>query len=118
MFKASKEARVYLFTQACDMRCSFDRLTGFVKARTGANTLRGEYFVFLSRSKDRVKILHWEQDGYWLHYKRLEAGTFKVLFQEGHEVIAGVDLALLLSGMELSRIKLRKSAEKGFFSGS
>jgi len=118
MFRAGKEARVYLFTQACDMRCSFDRLTEYVNVRTGANMLIGDYFVFLSRSKDRVKILHWEKDGYWLHYKRLEAGTFKVIFQDGHEIISGIDLGLLLSGMELARIKLRKSAENIFFSRS
>ena len=116
MFQASEEVRVYLFLQPCDMRCSFDRLSQYVHASTGANTLRGDYFVFLSRGRDRVKILHWEKDGYWLHYKRLEAGTFKIIFQQGHEVITGVDLQLLLSGMELTRIKLRKSAENGCFS--
>lgn len=116
MFWASDEDRVFLFTQPCDMRCSFDRLSEYVKLKSGASTLRGDYFVFLSRGRDRVKILHWEKDGYWLHYKRLEAGTFKVIFQEGHELITGVDLELLLSGMELTRIKLRKSAENGCFS--
>ena len=118
MFQANEEAAVYIFTQACDMRCGFDRLSEYVKLQSGVNPLKGGYFIFLSRSKDRVKILYWERDGYWLCYKRLEAGTFKVEFKDGYEEVSGVDLKLLLEGMDLSRIKLRKSAEKGCFSGS
>ena len=118
MFEANEEASVYVFRKPCDMRCGFDRLSEYVKAQTQVNPLKGDYFVFLSRSKDRVKILMWERDGFWLFYKRLEAGTFKVSFCEGYEVITEVDLKALLQGMELERIKLRKSTESGCFSGS
>lgn len=111
-----KDAPVYLFTTPCDMRCSFDRLSCFVKERASVDPLKGGLFVFLSRSKDRVKILFWEKDGFWLCYKRIEAGSFRVTFEDGYEKITGVDLALFLKGMELERIKFRKSAEKEFFS--
>lgn len=70
---------------------------------------------FFIRRRDRVKILMWDQDGYCLWYKRLEAGTFRIQESEGHEEITGVDLKLLLQGMDLRRIKLRKNAEKGLY---
>jgi transposase len=72
--------------------------------------------VFLSRCRRKVKILYWDRDGYALWMKRLEAGTFRVEKRAGgYEAITGVDLELLLSGVDFSRIFLRKNAENGVF---
>lgn len=107
---------VYLFTGTIDMRCGFDRLADMVKSELGLSALNGSLFVFLGRGRKRVKILFWERDGYWLLYKRLEAGMFRVEFCNGHEQLTGLDLKLLLSGMELSRIKLRNDVQRGVYS--
>ena len=72
----------------------------------------------MSRCRKKVRILYWDRDGYALWQKRLEAGVFKVEALDGYEVITGVDLFALLSGMDLSRIKFRKDAEKGLYSES
>lgn len=37
--------------------------------------LSGHVFVFFNRQSNRVKMLVQEQDGFWLLYKRLGAGT-------------------------------------------
>jgi transposase len=69
--------------------------------------------VFFSRNRSRVKILHWDGDGYWLHYKRLETSTFRVATKEdGAEELTGVDLSRLLYGMDFKRIKLSKRVEQ------
>ena len=110
------EVAVYIWQGAMDMRVSFDRLSMFIKENLSTSSIRSSLYVFLSRSRDRVKILYWDRDGYALWYKRLEAGVFKVEQKLEYEEITGVDLSELLAGMDLSRIKLRKSAEKGLYS--
>ncbi len=115
MFKPQAEAAVYVFNLPVDMRSGFDRLASMVQEKAARHPTGGGLFVFLSRNRKRVKILYWDRDGYALWYKRLEAGTFKVEFQDGYEELTGVDLELLLSGIEIERIRIRKNAEKGLY---
>ena len=48
-------------------------------------------------------LLLWDQNGFWLHYKRLERGTFKALKADGGERvrISRVELSMLLEGIDL-----------------
>ena len=110
------EVSVYVWLGTMDMRVSFDRLSEFVKANFEKGFERNSLYVFLSRQRDRVKIFYWDKDGYALWYKRLEAGVFKVEQKAGCEEVTGVDLSQLLDGMDLSRIKLRKSVENSLYS--
>src|SRR2546429_9856105 len=71
-------ARIWMASEATDMRCGFDRLAERVKVVIGENPLSGHLFVFRSRRGDRLKILVWERDGFLLWYKGLEAGVVKL----------------------------------------
>jgi transposase len=90
------------------MRCGFDRLAERVRAVIGQDPLSGHLFLFRSRRGDRLKILHWDQDGFVLWYKRLEVGVFKL-----PRVSAGArslelrasELAMVLDGIDLSKLK-------------
>ena len=106
---------VYLWLGRTDMRMSFDRLSRLVQEQLSRSVVAGGVYVFFSRRRERVKILYWDRDGYALWQKRLEAGTFRVENREGCEEISGVDLEELLSGVDLSRIKVRRNAENGLY---
>ena len=71
--------RVFVARGATDLRRSFDRLSAQVQEVLRQDPLSGHVFVFFNRQRNRVKLLVWEPDGFWLLYKRLEAGTFAVL---------------------------------------
>jgi transposase len=66
--------------------------------------LSSHVFVFFNRQRNRVKLLLWERGGFWLLYKRLEAGTFAAL--ERDEIDA-LELYLLLEGIEVVRERRR-----------
>lgn len=106
---------VYVWQGAADMRAGFERLVSLVQEHMQRSVLGGGVYMFVSRCRKRVKLLYWDNDGYALWYKRLEAGAFRVEHRAGVEVITGVDLQELLTGMDLSRIKMKKSTEKGLF---
>jgi transposase len=63
--------RIWLATDATDMRCGFDRLAERVKAVIGQDPAGNSLFVFRSRRGDRLKILTWDHDGFVLWHKRL-----------------------------------------------
>lgn len=102
MLNLSQSTKIFLCNQPIDMRKSFDGLSGMIHTHFGQNPLNGHLFVFLSKQKDRIKVLFWDFDGFVLYYKRLEAGTFTCLdqIQSGHnnEILAS-DFALILSGI-------------------
>jgi transposase len=67
-------------------------------------------FAFLNRKSDRVKLIHWDRDGLWLHYKRLEQGRFRLHLDldEDRVEISRPQLAMLLDGIDLENRKIRE----------
>ncbi|MFD1852270.1 IS66 family insertion sequence element accessory protein TnpB [Oceanobacillus bengalensis] len=68
--------RVYLAQGSTDLRKSIDGLAVIVKECFELDPFSPCLFVFCNRKRDKLKILQWENNGFWLHYKRLERGTF------------------------------------------
>jgi transposase len=104
----AQAARIWLATEATDMRCGFDRLAERVKTVIGEDPLSGHWFVFHSRRGDRLKILVWDRDGFALWYKRLEEGVFKLpRAKEGARALElrASELAMVLDGIDVSKLK-------------
>ena len=104
MLTLPASVRVFVAQDATDLRRSFDRLSAQVQEVLRQDPLSGHVFVFFNRQRNRVKMLVWERDGFWLLYKRLEAGTFAAL--ERDEINAR-ELYLLLEGIEVVRERRR-----------
>jgi transposase len=112
----SLPGRVFLCTLPTDMRKSFDTLAALVQTHLGQDALSGDLFVFRSRRGDRLKLLYWDEDGYALWYKRLEAGSFVLPVADGKRASVGdhglvlrpAELAMLLDGVDLSEVRRHK----------
>jgi transposase len=104
----AQATRIWLATEATDMRCGFDRLAERVRAVMGQDPLSGHLFVFRSRRGDRLKILLWERDGFLLCYKRLETGVFKLPRGNagaGSVELRASELAMVLDGIDVSQLR-------------
>ncbi len=97
------QARIYLYRGTCDLRRSFDRLALMVVEELKEDPLAGDWFVFLSANRRKLKVLYWDNDGYALWYKRLEAGRFVMPADEG--CLDRASWAHLLEGIEARVIK-------------
>lgn len=102
--------RVFLHRGAVDFRKSHDGLAAIVRGELAQEPLNGALFVFINRRRDRVKLLQWDGNGLWLHYKRLERGTFRPLLFEprANGFISRSELAMLLDGIDVKKGKICK----------
>ena len=108
MLTLPTSVRIYLSTEPTDMRKGVDGLSRLVEAELGGDVYSGALFVFVSRRRDRLKILTWDAGGFVVYYKRLEAGRFKMPRVEAGAKAARLDpaqLAMLLRGIDLSRVR-------------
>ena len=68
---------VYVFVGKTDLRKGIDGLSTLVKQKFHLDPFHaGDLFLFCGSSNRKIKGLVWEEDGFLLIYKRLEAGTF------------------------------------------
>jgi len=70
--------QVFLCGAPVDMRKGIDGLSAIVLGQLQRSPESGALFVFVGRRSDRLKVLCWERDGFWLCTKRLARGRFVV----------------------------------------
>ena len=75
--EANSEQRVYLASGSTDLRKSIDGLAVLVQEVFQLSPFSPSLFVFCNRKRDKLKILEWDTNGFWLHYRRLERGCFQ-----------------------------------------
>jgi transposase len=108
----SPAIRIFVHALPTDMRKHFDGLFAIVTHAFGMDVLRGDYFVFVNRSRNRCKILYWDRDGLVVWAKRLERGCFQL--PRGGDTasltieIDSVTLAMMIGGVDLASAKRRK----------
>jgi transposase len=111
MLSLPPTVRIYLAAQPTDLRKSFDSLATLVREGLQGDPLSGDIFVFRNKAADHIKLLIWEEDGYAIWYKRLEAGVYR--FPSSPEALPRVeiraaDLVMLLEGIDLSSVRRGK----------
>lgn len=77
MLNLKRTANVYLACGSTDMRKSIDGLAIIVQMSFKLDPFSDALFVFCNAKRDKIKLLHWEHNGFWLYYRRLERGRFK-----------------------------------------
>lgn len=101
---------VHIAQDPVDMRKSINGLVAVVEASFRLDPFSPSLFVFSNRQRDRIKILQWDSNGFWIHYKRLERGHFQWPKPNGDEVVS-VDarqLSWLLDGLSIQQPKAHR----------
>jgi len=111
MLSLASGVKIFVYTQATDMRKGFNGLSGIVRSEFQSDPTDGSLFIFINRRRDRMKLLHFDGGGFWLYYRLLEAGTFEELKPKDDSCRLQIDatqLSMLLSGVSLVRSDLRR----------
>jgi transposase len=99
--------QVYLACGVTDLRKSIDGLAVLVKEGFELDPFSHSLFVFCNRKRDKLKILRWEHNGFWLYYRRLERGKFQWPMEPSPApiTISNRELRWLLDGLSLKQPK-------------
>lgn len=102
MFRFDARLKVHVHREAVDFRKNINGLAALVEQTLGLDPFSAALYVFSNRRRDRVKILCWETNGFWLLLKRLEADRFvwpradetviELTIEQLHWLLDGIDL--------------------------
>ena len=104
------EKRIYLCCGRTDMRKSINGLTALVQESFGMDPFDRSIYVLCNRNRNRLKILEWDENGFWLYFKRLEKGRFRWP-QPGDDPVMTLtsdELSILLNGAKVE-LKLKRN---------
>ena len=114
MLNFSHQTRVFLFREPVDMRKSFRGLCQLAESTLQEDPASGHWFVFINRRGDRLKLLGWDGQGFWIWYKLLESGRFEVpANSDGEQLEIDVTkLSLIINGIDLNSAKQRRRYQR------
>lgn len=104
MFRLDDDLKVYLHRAPVDFRLSINGLAALVEKGLGLDPFARAVFVFGNRRRNRVKILGWDRNGFWLLMKRLEQDRFvwpdedrvpALSIEQLHWLLEGIDVAVV-----------------------
>jgi len=99
--------RVFVYRHPVDFRKAIAGLSAIVVAELGANPADGSLYVFSNRARDKVKLLIWHRNGFWLLYKSLVKQRFKWpdWFNNDVMTLSQQQLDYLLDGYDLNGMR-------------
>ena len=109
--------RVLVSCSPTDMRKGIESLARIVEIEFGLDPFASATYVFVSRTADKLKMLRWDVNGFWLFYKKLARGTFRWSFRsEG--LVLEVDprqLTWLVDGLSTEQPHAHKPVSERVF---
>ncbi len=88
MFYLTTQTTVLLAIEPVDFRRQMDGLIAFCQQQLKHNPRSGDFFVFINRSRTMIRVLCYEENGYWLATKRLSKGRYTLWPSGKSEVIS------------------------------
>ena len=110
MFGLEDSRRYYVCQRYVRMNMGINGLSKIVCNEMKRPLLGGDVFIFFGKSRQMVKLLCWDGDGFLLYQKRLERGTFELpLFKAGQKAVEMPyrTLSAIMRGVSLRSVKYR-----------
>jgi len=69
MLNFSGKMKIFVHADVTDMRKGFQGLSAIVREQFESDPTDGSLFIFINRRRDRMKLLHFVDGGFWLYYR-------------------------------------------------
>ena len=69
--------KIFVYRHPVDMRKQIQGLSHLVTEHLGRDPGDECLYVFANKGRDKIKLLIWHRNGFWLLYKRLEKQRFQ-----------------------------------------
>jgi transposase len=93
--------RIVASTAPVTFQRDVDGLVRCVRDVLGEDPFSGDVYCFVNPPRDRVKLLVWDRNGFWVLCKRLERGRFQRLRgSAGHIELTRDELIVLLERLD------------------
>ena len=88
-----------------DLRKGIDGYAHIVQDEYHLDPFSKSIYLFCNGQRDKIKILYWDKNGFWLLYKRLEKGHFKWKRNEetGTIIISEEQFRWLMEGLKIDQ---------------
>ena len=106
MFGLNEEAPVYVYREPVDFRCGVNGLVAVIEQGMKLDAFAAACFVFSNRRRNRVRVVSWERNGFWVCSKRLERERF--IWPRAHDTVVELtllQLQWLLSGVDVAALR-------------
>lgn len=107
MIDLSSVDHIYLVLGYTDLRKSADGCSSIVQFDLKMNPFSKDIFLFCNKRKTTIQVLEWDQNGFWIHKKKLlEKDRFRWPRSKEEARSLLIDdrqLKWLLSGLEISQ---------------
>lgn len=116
MFGLEESRRYYVCQRYVRMNLGINGLSRIVANEFSRPLLGGDVFIFFGKSRQSVKLLCWDGDGFLLYQKRLEKGTFELPpFKPGQKAVELPyrTLSAIMRGVSLRSVRYRNRLRIG-----
>ena len=116
MFGLEDSRRYYVCQRYVRMNMGINGLSRIVGNELKRPLLNGDVFIFFGKSRQMVKLLCWDGDGFLLYQKRLEKGTFELpRFKPGLKAaeMPYRTLSAIMRGVSLKSVRYRSRLRIG-----
>jgi len=86
---------IYLATGSTDLRRAVDGLSHIVKRDFQMDPFGNYLFIFCNKSRNRLKALSWDKNGFCLFYKRLDGMGARFVWPNDSKAVRNVSVAQL-----------------------
>ncbi len=105
MFRLPADLPVYLHRAPVDFRLGINGLAAIVEQAMRRDPLARAVYAFCNRRCNRIKLLLWDRNGFWLLSKRLEADRFVWPHAEAVMALSAEQLHWLLDGIDIEAVR-------------